>query len=146
MNEFKITTVHPLESELADFLSGVSSASERSRMENHIASCEDCLAKIISAHETVKNCNTSRNRDKEKGFKKMNIYLAFAVISFIMSFAVPRYFIQFLVATLILGFKWITDSKSTKMLVMIYEAWKSGGEKEASRIIQNLDQKNKIRF
>ncbi|MBP7055833.1 MAG: zf-HC2 domain-containing protein [Candidatus Omnitrophica bacterium] len=146
MNDVKLTTIHPLESELADFLSGASSASERSRLESHIASCEDCLAKVISAHETVKSCDTDRVRDKERVTKKMNIYLAFAVISFITSFAVPRYFIQFLVATLLLGFKWITDSKSTKMLVMIYEAWKSGGEKEASRIIQNLDQKNKIRF
>jgi hypothetical protein len=72
--------------------------------------------------------------------KRLNIYLALAIISFILSFAVPRYFVQLLVATLLLGVKWVADSKSAKMLVMIYEAWKHGGEKEASRVLERIGQ------
>jgi hypothetical protein len=50
------------------------------------------------------------------------------------------------VATLLLGIKWIVDAKSTKMLVMIYEAWKHGGEKEASRVLERVGQQDKVRF
>jgi hypothetical protein len=70
--------------------------------------------------------------------KRVNIYLALAVVSFIMSFIAPRYFIQLLAATLIFGMKWVIDSRSTRMLIMIHEAWKSGGGQEASRVIERL--------
>jgi hypothetical protein len=30
------------------------------------------------------------------------------------------------------------DAKSTRMLIMIHEAWRKGGEKEASRILNTL--------
>ena len=78
--------------------------------------------------------------------KKINIYLILAIISFILSFVFQHYFVQFLTATLLLGIKWISDAKSTKMLVMIYEAWKKGGEKEASRILSSLDKDPKNRL
>jgi hypothetical protein len=70
---------------------------------------------------------------------RINLYLIFAVLSFALSFMVPRFFIQLLVATLLLGAKWIIDSKTTKMLVMIHEAWKNGGEREASEVIKRFD-------
>jgi hypothetical protein len=54
--------------------------------------------------------------------------------------------VQFLTATLLLGIKWVADAKSTKMLVMIYEAWKNGGEKEASRILSSLEKGPKNRL
>ncbi|MFA5255328.1 MAG: hypothetical protein WC419_01350, partial [Candidatus Omnitrophota bacterium] len=63
-----------------------------------------------------------------------------------LSFVFQRFFLQFLTATLLLGVKWITDAKSTKMLIMIYEAWKKGGEKEASRILSVLDREPKNRL
>jgi len=63
-----------------------------------------------------------------------------------MSFTVPQYFIQLLVATLLLGIKWIVDAKSIKMFIMVYDAWKKGGEKEASRILSALDTKPKNRL
>jgi hypothetical protein len=77
--------------------------------------------------------------------KKINIYLVFAIMTFALSFLVPRYFAQFLVATLLLGVKWVADSKTTKMLVMIYEAWKDGREKDISRIFGPLEETRKTR-
>lgn len=85
-------------------------------------------------------------KGKANIMKKINIYLVLAVMSFILSFVFPQYFLQFLTATLLLGIKWVADSKSTKMLVMIYEAWKKGGEKEASRILKSFDSNSKNRF
>ena len=80
--------------------------------------------------------------------KKINLYLLFAIVCFALSFVTPRYFLQLLAATVVLGAKWIVDSKSMKMLVMIHEAWKKGGDKEASRIIEEMDSrpKNRIHF
>ncbi len=136
MTEIKEETkTHPKEAELADYLSKALSGKDRERIEDHIAQCDECLDSVVSAYESVK---TFKKR-KANIMKKMNIYLILAILAFILSFAMPRFFLQFLTATLLLGIKWVADSKSTKMLVMIYEAWKRGGEKEASRIISSLD-------
>jgi hypothetical protein len=136
------TRTHPTESELADYLSRASTGEERDRVEDHIACCKDCLENVVSAHESVK----AFKKGKIGTMKKINIYLILAIISFALSFTIPQYFVQFLTATLLLGIKWIADAKSTKMLIMIYEAWKSGGEKEASRILSSLDRKSKNRL
>lgn len=138
------TRAHPTENELADFLSGTVTAGDRKRLEDHIAGCGACLENMVSAYESVKEFK----RTKEKGsiMKKMNPYLISAIIVFILSFIFPSYFVQFLVAAIILGMKWITDSKSTKMLIMVYEAWKKGGDKEASRILSSLDKDPKNRL
>ena len=139
------TKTHPPETALADFLSGALTKEERADIENHIGSCGECLTRAVSAYEAVKRFEKEK-KGKIDIMKKINIYLMLAIASFILSFAVPQYFIQFLAATLLLGIKWIVDSKSTKMLVMIYEAWKRGGEKEASHILETLDSKSKNRF
>lgn len=68
-------------------------------------------------------------------------YPLLAAGAFAASFLVPRYFIQLLVATLILGIKWIVDAKTTKMLVMIHEAWKREGAAGTVRVMERLDGK-----
>ena len=140
---------HPPETKIADFLEGSLPPEERAIIEEHMAYCGECLEKAVSAYESVGLFRGNKHDKGRNGFmKKLNFYLVFAVIAFALSFVMPRYFIQLLVATLLLGIKWITDSKSTKMLVMIYEAWKKGGEKEASRILETFDSesKSKSRF
>lgn len=134
---------HPTAIELADYLEGRLAGSRRTEIETHLASCGECLAAAVAAHEAVNECGKTK-RKKKWGFgsmKKLNIYLIIAIIAFALSFMVPRYFVQLLVATLLCGMKWIVDSKSTRMLVMIHEAWKRGGECEASRVIEKLDNK-----
>jgi hypothetical protein len=142
------TKIHPDESELAEFLGGGLAGEELARVEEHVAACGGCLETVVSARESVELF-------REKAFpritigtimKKINPYLAIAVLSFALSFAFPQYFAQFLVATMLLGIKWVADSKSAKMLVMIYEAWKKGGDKEASRILKALDRQPKSRL
>lgn len=133
---------HPKEAELADYLSDALNGEDRKRVEDHIACCNGCLESVVSAHESVKKFK----KNKTGVMKKINIYLILAVISFILSFIFRDYFLQFLTATLLLGLKWVSDAKSTKMLVMIYEAWRTGGEKEASRILSSLGKGLKNRF
>jgi hypothetical protein len=139
---------HPTEADLASFLEGSLRTEEKNRLEDHIAACGECLEKIVSAYEAVRSIDKRIPKKRGNGnfMKKINIYLLLAVISFSLSFITPRCFLQLLVATLLLGTKWIVDAKSTKMLVMIYEAWKKGDEKEASRIMEAMEPARKSRF
>lgn len=148
MAEVKTKTgFHPTDAELADFLSSSLSAKEaRALIEKHLSSCNECLAKAVSAYESVRLFRKGMPAKRKGNFlKRLNIYLVLALLSFLFSFMVPRYFLQLLVATLVLGIKWVVDSKSAKMLIMIYEAWRKGGEKEASRILETIDREHKGR-
>jgi hypothetical protein len=133
---------HPKEAELADYLGNALDGDAKSRVEDHIACCSYCLDSVVSAHESVKKFKKGR----PESMKKINIYFILAVISFILSFIFQEYFLQFLTATLLLGIKWIADAKSTKMLIMIYEAWRKGADKEVSRILNTLDKDPKNRL
>jgi len=135
------TKVHTADLELADYLADILPVKDRARIEAHVAECGECLARIASAHESVKEFRKGAKSGKGGIMNKINLYLVFAILTFLLSFAMPRYFIQLLVVTVLLGIKWIVDSKTTKMLVMIYEAWKNGSEKEASRILETFDSK-----
>jgi len=140
--------VHPAEHDLAGFLAGTVTGAARKRIERHIAACDECLAAVIAAHESAGTYPKKISHPERilKMLKKLNPYLILALVSFSLSFVMPRYFIQLLVATLLLGIKWVVDSKTTKMLVMIHEAWKNGGEKEASRILEKIEERSNARF
>jgi hypothetical protein len=144
---------HPTESELTEFMARSLTRDRAAEVGDHLSRCDACLAAYVAAYESVmpKPRPTGGARQDRTGrgvkrilrrlidiVKRVNIYLALAVVSFIMSFIAPRYFIQLLAATLIFGMKWVIDSRSTRMLIMIHEAWKSGGGQEASRVIERL--------
>lgn len=139
---------HPEEAELADFMAGGLSKKDRSRVEEHLGSCRECMDAMVAAKESVDHFNKERRLKNRKGsiVKKINIYLLLAIVSFSLSFITPRYFIQLLVATLLLGIKWVVDSKTTKMLVMIHEAWKQDGDKGASRVLKTLERDHSNRL
>ncbi|MDD5427982.1 MAG: zf-HC2 domain-containing protein [Candidatus Omnitrophica bacterium] len=133
---------HPTDVMLADYLDGLLSCEERRSVERHLSACAECLNKAVSAYRSVKQFK----KRKAKTVGKINFYLLFAILAFALSFILPRHFIQLLVATLLLGAKWVADSKSTKMLVMIHEAWKNGGKDEASEVIKRFDSRMKTRL
>lgn len=133
---------HLEERDISDYLDKLLDAESRKTVELHAAQCPDCLTAIVSAYESVKLFK----KRKDNTVKKLNMYLVLAIVSFLLSFAIPQYFAQFLVATVLLGIKWISDSRSTNMLVAIYDAWKHGGEKETSRILNTLDKSVKNRL
>ena len=143
-----VKTAHPAEREISDYLDHLVNGEEKIKFEDHIASCPGCFTSMISAYESVKLFDKEKGNKKGKDnfMKKINIYLILTVISFLLSFAAPRHFAQFLVAAALLGVKWISDARTTRMLVMIYDAWKKGGEKEASRILSTLDAEPKNRW
>ena len=133
--------MHPDANKIAGYLDKTISAKERRMVEAHTASCRECLNAMTAAHEAVTEFRKYRkdNKRKDRIMKKINPYLALAVLFFLFSFITPRFFIQSLVATLVFGIKWVADSRSTKMLVMIYDAWKRGDDKGVSHILGTME-------
>lgn len=129
---------HLSEIDIADYVARKLSHGDRGRVERHLSECEDCLAAAVSAHETV--CQFNTNKKGKNKMRKINLYPLFAILSLVLSFALPKYFLQFLVVTLLLGAKWIVDSQSTRMLITVYEAWKNEGETGSSRLFKKLDE------
>lgn len=126
--------------EICDYASGLLPLEKKKAIESHLAGCYHCLDMVTSIHDGIKFYNPKRRYK----MKKEDLFLIMAIISFLLSFIFSRYFLQFLTATIIFGIKWIVDSKSSKTLIMIYEAWKRGGEREAGRILREIETKERI--
>ncbi|MBL7157289.1 MAG: zf-HC2 domain-containing protein [Candidatus Omnitrophica bacterium] len=127
--------------EINDYLSGSLSEEKKAEMERHLKDCGGCLEKLAFAYKTVEEFSGKKHKGEKsmKSMWKKNLWLFGAILTFTLSFLAPRYFIQLLVATILMGTKWIFDSVNARILIMIYDAWKKGGEKEASNIFRNLD-------
>lgn len=147
MNNSKTgATKHPTDLELARYLAGQLSGKIRKAVECHLGSCALCRVSAVAAYDSVKALNGGSTESTggimrfiERMRKLFNPYLALATVAFTFSFTTPRYFLQLLVATLLLGLKWVADSKSTRMLVMIHEAWKRDGSRGASDALERLE-------
>ena len=129
------------EADLNDYLNGTISEEKRSEIEKHLESCDTCLEKVVFAYQAVEEFNQTKSRrvkSMRNGWIK-NLWLLGAILAFVLSFLVRRYFVQLLVANILMGVKWIFDSVNARILIMIYEAWKQGGEKEASKILKTLN-------
>jgi len=131
------------ETELHDYLTGVASEEIKTKIESHLETCQDCLEKLTFAYQAVDEFEKSKGVKFMLPKNKINLWLVGATITFVLSFLLPRYFMQLLVATILLGAKWIFDSINARILIMIYDAWKKGGEKEASKIIKTLNDRIK---
>lgn len=127
----------PDEARLTAFLGGKLKEAEARPVEEHIAGCPLCLENLRAGYLGERLCdekglppsNTEIIR-KAKGIAKMdsrkrrirsNLWLAATVAAFLLSFTVPRYFAQFLVAALILGLKWVSESESVRTLIVAME-------------------------
>ena len=136
MNKVKICLS---ETEVNDYLCGNIPSDKRKEVENHLTECAACLDSVVFAYKTVEEFN--KRGEKSMRSWKVNIWLVGSIVAFAISFIMPRYFIQALVATILLGAKWIFESVNARILIMIYDAWKKGGEEEASKILKSLNKR-----
>ena len=130
---------------LLDYLMGSLGQEERRAVEYHIVGCSFCLSQLDIAHqaqlksgqddfepipqELINKTKASLGISAAKSSNKpkiglRRIFLAGAVIFFAMSFIIPKYFLQFLVATLILGLRWAFESEGGRTLVMVLDSWR----------------------
>lgn len=131
----------PTEELLSEYLSGSISPEGKKSVEMHLSGCAECRTLIAEAYDIVKKTDISEIWNNIISWIRKNIWLIGASVALVLSFLIPRYFLQFLAACLLMGAKWIIDSKTTKMLIMIHEAWKHGDKDSTNRILSRLEQK-----
>ena len=143
MNKLKICLS---EAKLNDYLNNTLQELEKKEVEEHLTGCNTCLDKLVFAYKTAMEFNDSGRKEVKnmKSLWKKNLWLIGSIIAFVLSFVMPRYFIHALVASILMAIKWIFDSVNARILIMIYDAWSKGGEKEASKMLQGLN--NRIKF
>jgi len=135
----------PADNILADYVSdAIPRREEKEIIASHVAKCNKCFEKVAACVSALSISDKAGQADAGKrllrrvlsmpkkyprahfkgGYMKRNKYLLVAGLFFLLSFIFKPFFLQFLVAALIFGIKWIMDTGSTKALIMIYETWK----------------------
>ena len=66
------------------------------------------------------------------------LWLMLAILSFSLSFFVPRYFFQCLAAALLFGIKWIVEHRAQKTKILIYKALQREEYQSLHRISSHL--------
>lgn len=131
----------PSEEVLSEYLAGGLSGEKRENIERHLSKCTSCRRLIAEAYHVTKGFDASEARHHLLLRLRRNIWILLGLISLLFSFLIPRYFLQLLALFIILGAKWIIDSRSTKTLIMISEAWKRGDKKQAEEMLSEFDPK-----
>ncbi len=143
----------PDEASLAAFLGGKLREAEARAIEEHIAGCTVCLESVRAGYlgEKLHNEGDLPASDTEiirkaKGIVKMdsrnkniraNLWLFATVAAFLSSFAAPKYFAQFLVAALILGLKWVSESENVRTIILALRHSSQETDKGAKEKINN---------
>ena len=132
----------PDEKKLSSYLDERLGESERSAIEGHLAGCSRCLDFIVLADE-ARNFSARRMRrlarkikgiffgrvypggrvDKKKAGPEAK-WLFGALFLFALSFIFRGYFLQFLIAAAVLGFKWAMEGEGAKRAIMIFKGIK----------------------
>ena len=134
-------------------------------VESHLAGCEFCrsqLSLIFEAHDVYKRgkgekvpgdfiqkakalLKVDKGLERKEMIRKKritkNLFLAGAIVFFIASFFVPKYFFQFLVVTLILGMRWAFESEGGRTLIMVLDSWRRHSHNQDDEISHRLKDK-----
>ena len=148
----------PNEAVLAGYLGNSLNQKKKEEVETHISECLYCLEQLNLAHQAQKafsrrDLPPSEQKivDKAKKIsclapvkpkKKGTAWLLASIVAFALSFLVPRYFLQFLAAAVILGIKWALESDAAKTLIMILD--KRHKDKEEDLPEKVKDRLNKL--
>jgi len=100
---------------------------------------EELIKKAKGLIEADKDDDNKRTMRKKRIIKKL--FLFGAIISFIASFFVPKYFFQCLVVTLILGMRWAFESEGGRTLIMVLDSWRRHSHGQNDEISNRLKDK-----
>ena len=148
------------EEALLDYLGHKLDGRKRKDVEEHLSQCNFCLSQLNLAFEAKKSGIggkvPSRLINKAKallsrggvtppptrkgGPRRMrkNLFLAGAIIFFVTSFLLPKYFMQCLVAALILSMRWVFESENGRTLIMVLDSWRRHSHDEDDEISNRL--------
>lgn len=131
----------PEEEKLAEYISGLMSGEELVSMEEHLDRCDSCRKLAFEAHEIITRPDCGRMVRRIFGYFQKNLWIVLAAVFFLCSFIFRGYFLQLLALTVISSLKWIIDSRNTRLLVTIHEAWKRGDKEKTEHILSKIDPK-----
>ncbi|MDP8231015.1 MAG: zf-HC2 domain-containing protein [Candidatus Gorgyraea atricola] len=134
----------PNERELSSYLDSALSGAEREKIEAHIASCGKCLDLLVLAHEAGSGSWECPELLKGKIRKMLGVrerrsrselkWLFGTIIMLALSFVFKRYFLQFLTASLILGFKWAMEGEAARRTIMIFKGMQQAQKKVERKV------------
>jgi len=152
----------PDEEVLLEYFQGTLDKERYQALEHHIAECGFCLGQLNIAFQSQlmnKKGNleavpqklidktksslgifkkTDNKNDRGRKIMKKRLFLLGAIFFFTLSFIIPRYFIQFLVATLILGIRWAFESEGGRTLIMVLDSWRHHSQDKDEEISHRL--------
>ncbi|MFH1771662.1 MAG: hypothetical protein ABH872_02495 [Candidatus Omnitrophota bacterium] len=150
------TPLCPDETILSGYMQKNISNEECEIIEAHIAGCGFCLSQLslwleaskVSVKKLEKTPRTMVNNTKTrlnmensvrqtKPIKRHSFGIC-ALIFFIISFFIHRYFMQFLAAALILGMRWVFDSEGGRTLIMVIDSWRRHSRDDDDEISRRL--------
>ncbi len=117
----------PDEITLSEYYCGKLRGEERLELERHLASCGICRGLLSETNEILRAHRRGGAYLRLWERIRKNLWLFGAVAFLGASFLVPKHFLQFLAIGFLMGVKWIIDSKTTKMLITVYEALRRPG-------------------
>lgn len=138
----------PNETKLSEYLGGKLPRGEEQLLAEHIKQCYWCIEQLDLAQRARSILDIKERKMRLAGRKgmirtnlinwiKKNKWLVGAAIAFILSFVFSRYFLQFLILTLLMGIKWIFTTGGTKTVIMIYDAWRRKSRKDRTTHFKN---------
>ena len=156
-----IKTCHESE-RLADYAAGNMSPAEKERFEAHIAGCSACLeclslsARADSLFKTIRMAPASSGAlakakaiaarpGKPRRNVRKRLWLLATIIAFATSFVFPRYFLQCLVATILLGVKWIMESENMRTIILVLDSWRRHEHSRDEEISERLKDRGNIK-
>ncbi len=107
-------------------------------MKNYLVSVEAKKAKLRPVPKELVEKTKSRLGIPKSKPKVGSYALVGAIISFIFSFIFPRYFMQCLVATLVLGIRWALNSEGGRTLIMVLDSWRHHSQDKDQEITHRL--------
>lgn len=110
------------EKELSYYLDERFSEKERNKIEEHIAGCRHCLDLLLIAYDAGKAKKKWPRIKKGHGALK---WLLGSITSIAFSFVFRKFFLQFLITAVIVGFKWVMESEGARKTIMIFKGIKS---------------------
>ena len=142
---------------LLDYLEHKLDGQKRKDVEEHFSQCNFCLSQLNLAFEAkksgiggkvpsrlinkakslLKNDKNANHRGRPRRMRK-NLFLAGAIIFFITSFLLPKYFMQCLVVTLILGMRWVFASENCRTFIMVLDSWRRNSRGQDEEISNRL--------
>lgn len=129
----------PTEKILSEYISACLCPQDKIDVEKHLADCAICRKLLVETHDMVKKIDFFNASYKLSRWIWTKCWFIGTLIAFLCSFFFPKYFLQFLTICLLMGAKCVIDSKNTKMLITIYEAWKNTGKKPQDKIFTKSD-------